>query len=226
MLSKFGILLDVKNFCPVHRKKIKMLKVGITGGIGSGKSTVCRLFEKFGVPVYYADDRAKWLMNHEEDLKAKLKESFGAAVYKEDGLLDRAYLAGIVFKDNAKLEILNSIVHPAVFEDGQAWQAEQEALGAVYTLKEAALLFETGSYKNLDRIIVVTAPEETRIKRVMERDNTTAEEVRARINKQMPQEEKEKRADHIITNIAWETLNIQISDVHEKLLYYAKRPKA
>jgi dephospho-CoA kinase len=207
-------------------KKIEMLKVGITGGIGSGKSTVCGLFEKFGVPVYYADDRAKWLMNHQEDLKKQLKENFGAAVYNEEGLLDRAYLAGIVFKDSAKLNILNSIVHPAVFEDGQQWQVEQEELGAVYTLKEAALLFETGSYLNLDRIIVVTVPEDIRIKRVIERDNTTEEEVRARINKQMPQEEKEKRADHIITNIAWETLNIQISDIHEQLLYYAKRPKS
>ncbi|CAA6799065.1 MAG: Dephospho-CoA kinase (EC [uncultured Aureispira sp.] len=202
-----------------------MLKVGITGGIGSGKSTVCRLFEKFGVPVYYADDRAKWLMNHQEGLKEQLKENFGAASYKEDGLLDRAYLAGIVFKDSAKLELLNSIVHPAVFEDGKQWQIEQEALGATYTLKEAALLFETGSYLNLDRIIVVTVPEEIRIKRVMERDNTTEEEVRARMNKQMPQEEKEKRADYIITNIAWETLNIQISEVHEQLVYQAKRPQ-
>ncbi|MBL4650615.1 MAG: dephospho-CoA kinase [Aureispira sp.] len=202
-----------------------MLKVGITGGVGSGKSTVCGVFEKFGVPVYYADDRAKWLMNHQEDLKQKLKENFGPAIYKEDGLLDRAYLAGIVFTDSTKLEVLNSIVHPAVFEDGQQWQIEQEALGAVYSLKEAALLFETGSYQHLDRIIVVTAPEETRIKRVMERDDMTAEEVRARINKQMPQEEKEKRANHIITNIAWKTLNIQISDVHEQLLYYAKRPQ-
>ena len=202
-----------------------MLKVGITGGIGSGKSTVCRLFERFGVPVYYADDRAKWLMNHQEGLKEKLKESFGAATYKEDGLLDRAYLAGIVFKDNTKLEALNRIVHPAVFEDGQEWEIEQEKSGAVYTLKEAALLFETGSYLNLDRIIVVTAPEEARIKRVMERDSMTEEEVRARINKQMPQEEKEKRANHIITNIAWKTLNIQISEVHEQLMYYAKRPQ-
>jgi len=202
-----------------------MLKVGITGGIGSGKSTVCRLFEKFGVPVYYADDRAKWLMNHQEDLKDKLKESFGAAVYNAEGLLDRAYLAEIVFKDSAKLAILNSIVHPAVFEDGEEWQREQEASGAIYTLKEAALLFETGSYLHLDRIIVVTAPEDIRIKRVMERDNTMEEAVRARISKQMPQEEKEKRADYIITNIAWETLNIQISEVHEKLVYYAKRPQ-
>jgi len=200
-----------------------MLKIGITGGIGSGKSTVCRLFEKLGIPVYFADDRAKWLMNNQEDLKEQLKSNFGSLVYNEEGELDRGYLASIVFNDKAKLEILNGIVHPAVFEDGVKWQAEQEALGTDYTLKEAALLFETGSYLALDKIIVVTAPEDVRIKRVMVRDNITEEEVMARINKQMPQAEKEKMADFIVTNIKWETLNIQVSKIHEELLYLAKR---
>ena len=200
-----------------------MLKIGITGGIGSGKSTVCKLFEKFGIPVYYADDRAKWLMNKEESLKEKLRSAFGTSVYNEAGDLDRGYLADIVFNDKSKLEVLNSIVHPAVFEDGAKWQAEQAALGANYTLKEAALLFETGSYQALDKIIVVTAPEAVRIERVMARDKITEEEVRARINKQMPQEEKEKMADFIVTNLAWETLNIQVSKIHEELTYLAKR---
>ena len=200
-----------------------MLKVGITGGIGSGKSTVCRLFEKFQIPVYYADDRAKWLMNNQEELKTKLRTSFGDAVYTEEGTLDRAYLANLVFKDKEKLNLLNSIVHPAVFEDGQQWQAEQKAQGALYTLKEAALLFETGSYKTLDKIIVVTAPEDIRIERVMERDNVDKAAVLARMSKQMPQKEKEERADFLITNIAWETLNVQVSEVHEQLTYWAKR---
>ena len=162
-----------------------MLKIGITGGIGSGKSTVCRLFEKLDVPVYYADDRAKWLMNNEEELKEKLRANFGSLVYNKEGDLDRGYLAGIVFNDQSKLEILNAIVHPAVFEDGVKWQGEQEAKGANYTLKEAALLFETGSNLTLDKIIVVTAPQEVRIKRVKARDNISKEEVLARINKQM-----------------------------------------
>lgn len=202
-----------------------MLKVGITGGIGSGKSTVCRLFEKFGVPVYYADDRAKWLMNHQEALKNRLKDAFGAAIYGKDGMLDRGYLANIVFNNREQLDLLNSIVHPAVFEDGNLWQEEQAATGVAYSLKEAALLFETGSYAALDKIIVVTAPENTRIQRVMERDNSTEEAVRARISKQMPQEEKVDRADFVITNIAWESLRIQVSKVHEDLLYHAKRPR-
>lgn len=202
-----------------------MLRVGITGGIGSGKSTVCRLFEKFGVPVYYSDDRAKWLMNNQKQLKKQLKAAFGTAVYNKDGSLDRAYLANIVFNDQKQLDVLNGIVHPAVFNDGSLWQKKQEATGIAYTLKEAALLFETESHAFLDKIIVVTAPEKTRIQRVMNRDNTTEEAVRARINKQMPQKEKEEQADFVITNIAWETLNIQVSKVHEDLLYYAKRPK-
>lgn len=202
-----------------------MLKVGITGGIGSGKSTVCRLFEKFGVPVYYADDRAKWLMNHQDELKEKLKEAFGKEVYGQEGMLDRTYLANIVFKDQEQLNILNGIVHPAVFKDGEQWQLKQEEEGVAYSLKEAALLFETGSYAALDKIVVVTAPEATRIQRVMERDGATKEEVKARISKQMPQKEKEERADFVITNIVWENLRIEISKVHEELMYQAKRPK-
>lgn len=200
-----------------------MLKIGITGGIGSGKSTVCRLFEKFGIPVYYADDRAKWLMNNQPELIEKLKTTFGTLVYDESGNLDRGYLADIVFNDKEKLDVLNAIVHPAVFDDGIKWQAEQEALGVPYSLKEAALLFETGSYLSLDKIIVVTAPEDLRIQRVMARDNVTREEVLARINKQMPQDEKEKLADYIVTNIAWESLNIQASEIHEELLYLSKK---
>lgn len=202
-----------------------MLKIGITGGIGSGKSTVCGLLEKFDVPVYYADDRAKWLMNHQEKLKQQLVEAFGKAVYDTGGNLDRAYLGQLVFNDKTQLERLNSIVHPAVFEDGQAWQEEQAAKGALYTLKEAALLFETGSYKQLDKIIVVTAPEDLRIKRVMDRDGVTEEAVRARMDKQWPDEKKVKMADFVVENIAWETLNIQVADLHEKLVYLAKRPQ-
>lgn len=196
-----------------------MLKIGITGGIGSGKTTVCRLFEEhFNVPVYYADDRAKWLMNNKEELKESLKTTFGALVYDNEGLLDRGYLSNIVFNDKAKLDILNGIVHPAVFEDGVHWQAEQEAIGVPYTLKEAALLFETGSYLALDKIIVVSVPDELRIERVMSRDNISREEVLARIGKQMLQEEKEKMANFIIVNIDRDSLLEQITKVHEALL--------
>lgn len=199
-----------------------MLKVGITGGIGSGKTTVCKLLERFGVPVYYADDRAKWLMHYNKNVKEQLIAAFGKEVYQEKGELDRTYLANLVFNNQAKLNQLNGIVHPAVQEDGLAWQAEQAAAGVPYTVKEAALLFETGSYKELDKIVVVTAPEEVRIQRVLQRENTTVEQIKARIQKQMPQEEKVKRADFVLENGAWETLNIHVSELHEKLLYLAK----
>jgi dephospho-CoA kinase len=200
-----------------------MLKVGITGGIGSGKTTVCRLLERFGIPVYYADDRAKWLMHYQENVKKALVAAFGTKIYDKEGLLNRPYLAQLVFNDKRQLDILNGIVHPAVKEDGIRWQAEQERLGAAYTVKEAALLFETGSAAELDKIVVVTAPEAVRIARVLKREDTTEAQVKARIAQQMPQEEKVKRADFVIHNNAWEQLNIDVSDLHERLLYLAKR---
>lgn len=196
-----------------------MLKIGITGGIGSGKTTACKIFEqKYNVPIYYADDRAKWLMNNDEKLKEQLKTTFGSLVYDATGKLDRAYLADIVFNDKSKLDILNGIVHPAVFEDGAKWQAEQQAMGHRYTLKEAALLFETGSYLTLDKIIVVSAPEDLRIQRVMARDNISREEVLARINKQMPQAEKEKMADFVIVNTDMDSLYEQVEKIHKSLV--------
>ena len=199
-----------------------MLKIGITGGIGSGKTTVCKLFEKLGVPVYYADDWAKWLMNNHDSLKRQLISNFGDKVYM-DGLLDRKYLAAIVFADQLKLNQLNQIVHPVVFDHLMNWQNEQEQKDVPFSLKEAALLYESGSYKELDKIIVVTAPLELRIKRVMQRDQTDEKSVQDRIDKQMSQEEKVSRADFVIENIQWETLNIQVSDIYEKLLYLSKR---
>lgn len=199
-----------------------MLKIGITGGIGSGKTTVCKLFEKLGVPVYYADDWAKWLMNNHESLKSQLIFNFGDKIYV-DGILDRKLLASIVFTNQSKLNQLNQLVHPVVFDHLLNWQHEQEGKNVPFTLKEAALLYESGSYKKLDKIIVVTAPLELRIKRVMQRDQTDEKSIQDRINKQMSQEEKVSRADYVIENIQWETLNIQVSDIYEKLIYLSKR---
>lgn len=200
-----------------------MLKIGITGGIGSGKSTVCRLFEALKVPVYYADDRAKLLMHEDAILRKELMHNFGTSVYNSEGALDRPYLANIVFNNPEKLTLLNSLVHPAVFKDSAAWYQQQAKAGFLYSLKEAALLYETGSYQNLDKIIVVTAPEEIRIKRVMSRDSVSREQVLARLQKQMPQEEKVQRADFVIENLAWETLNIQVAEIDEQLRYLAKK---
>ena len=193
-------------------------KVGITGGIGSGKTTVCKLFEQLGVPVYYADDRAKYLMQHEHHLIDEIKKHFGAEVYT-DGQLNRKQLSEKVFKDKAKLAILNSLVHPAVFHDVAMWMAEQEEKKQPYSLKEAALLVETGSYKDLDKLIVVTAPLDIRIKRVSERDSINSDEVMARVKNQLPEAEKVKLADFVIKNDAdLEHLQKQVIAIHEQLL--------
>mgnify|MGYP001065659965 CR=1 FL=1 len=195
-----------------------MLKIGITGGIGTGKTTVCKLFEKLGVPVYYADDRARWIINHQTDIIEQLKSLFGDDIYTSSGILDRPKVGTIVFKDKKKLAALNEIVHPAVFVDGQKWQKEMQDANHPYTLKEAALLFETGSNKFLDKIIVVIAPDALRIERVMKRDNLSEEEVRARFKNQMSQEEKESLADFLIHNVELNTLEAQVKTLHETLL--------
>jgi len=195
-----------------------MLKAGITGGIGSGKTTVCKMFEKLGIPVYYADDQAKYLMQHEHFLIDQLKKNFGEDVYV-NGKLDRKLLAGKVFNDPARLALLNSLVHPAVFRDTERWMEEQKEKKVPYVLKEAALLVETGSYKALDKLIVVTAPLDTRVQRVSERDKTNEEEIMARVKNQLPEEEKVKLADFVITNTgSLEELEQQVLKIHEQMI--------
>jgi dephospho-CoA kinase len=193
-----------------------MHKIGITGGIGSGKTSVCKIFETLGIPVYYADDRAKWLMTNNEDLKQEIIQIFGQEAYLDDGQLNRAHIGSIAFQNADKLKQLNAAVHPAVAKDGADWHYAQQDVP--YTLKEAALLYEAGSYKQMDKIIVVTAPEATRIERVIKRDQTTAEAVKARIDKQMPQEEKVQRADFVIHNDGEQSLIHQVLSIHQQLL--------
>ncbi len=200
-----------------------MLKIGITGGIGSGKTTVCKLFEALHIPIYYADDRAKWLMQNDAELMDELREAFGREVYTGSGILDRPFLAQIVFGDAEKLAKLNSLVHPAVQRDNDEWQRAQKYRDVAYTLKEAALLYESGANAHLDKIIVVSADLETRISRVMQRDNCSRQAVLARIDKQMPQEEKEKLADFRILNQEKENLAAQVQKIHEQLLKLAQR---
>ncbi|RMF24535.1 MAG: dephospho-CoA kinase [Bacteroidetes bacterium] len=199
------------------------LKVGITGGIGSGKTTVCRIFELLGVPVYYADERAKWLMTHDPELRHRIRERFGTEAYLPDGTLNRAFLAKQVFHDPEKLRGLNALVHPAVHADAARWHLEQSRKGASYTLREAALLFESGSYRHLDRMIVVTAPEELRIRRVMQRDGVSREAVRARMRHQWPEAEKAARADFLIQNDGEHLLLPQVLRVHRDLLNLAHK---
>ena len=194
-----------------------MLKIGITGGIGSGKTTACRLFEKLGVPVYYADDRAGWIQNNDPELIEAIKQVFGEGIYVNRNL-DRESLGKIVFSDKNKLDVLNKIVHPAVFKDANEWQEKQKKAGAACTLKEAALLFETGSYKTLDKIIVVSAPLDLRIERVMKRDNLNKDEVLKRIENQIPQEDKEKMADFVLNNTDLESLEKEVKQLHKLIL--------
>ncbi len=195
-----------------------MRKVGITGGIGSGKTTVCKIFETLGIPIYYADDRAKWLMVNSPALQTGIINLFGKESYDEEGQLNRAYIGGIAFKHPKKLQKLNALVHPAVFVDGENWQQEQLALQFPYTLKEAALLYESGSHKFLDKMIVVTAPEELRIERVMKRDGLDKEAVQDRIARQMPEAGKVAQADYIITNDGQQLLIPQVLQIHQQLL--------
>ena len=192
-----------------------MIKVGVTGGIGSGKTTVCKLFEKMDIPVYYADIEAKKLMNSDRQLKTKIKELLGKEAYYRNGRLNRKRVASIVFNDKEKLEKLNAIVHPAVEAHGKAWFGKQKTK---YAIKEAALLVENGSYKRLDYLIVVTAPVEMRIKRVVRRDKSSYNDVKLRIENQLPEIQKKKVADFIIDNSGEVSLVSQVWRIHRTLM--------
>ncbi|KAA3625143.1 MAG: dephospho-CoA kinase [Bacteroidetes bacterium] len=189
-------------------------KVGITGGIGSGKSTVSKLFEFLGIPVYYADDEAKKLMVEDQDLIQELKATFGQETYK-DGMLNRAFLANLVFKNEKLLQKLNSIVHPALGKHYEKWHAQQK--NTPYTIKEAAILFEMGAADHMDKVITVFAPVEMRINRVIKRDKVTKESVLDRIARQMPDDEKVEKADFVIMNDGNQSLIAQIIEIHKEL---------
>jgi len=195
-----------------------MIKVGLTGGIGSGKTTVAKIFELLGVPVYYADDAAKRIMNSDEELKSAIQKHFGEAAYK-NGQLDRAFLSSRVFGDSFQLEILNALVHPATIRDATNWMNRQQT---PYTIKEAALIFESGSAQELDYVIGVWAPAELRIKRTMERNDVSYDEVAKRMDKQVDEKIKMKLCDFVIYNDEQQLLIPQVIELHEKLIRIAK----
>lgn len=197
-----------------------MLKIGITGGIGSGKTTVCHLFETLHIPVYYADDAAKWLMNNNADLIIAIKNAFGSDVYNDQKQLQRTKLASIVFSNANARKLLEGLVHPAVEQHNQQWIEQHK--NAPYVLKEAALIFESGSYKHLDKVITVTAPLELRISRVTKRDNATRQQVEARIAAQMPDEEKIRLSDFVIYNNEQQMLIPQVMHIHEQIMQQIK----
>jgi len=190
------------------------LKIGITSGIGSGKSTVSRIFETLGVPVYYADDVAKELMHNNEDLKKRLIQAFGEETYL-DGKLNRKFLSAAVFNNDEKLQLLNSIVHPIVIAEGEKWMQAQTA---PYAIKEAALFFESGSATDLDYMIGVYAPETLRIHRVMKRDNITREAVLARMEKQINETVKMRLCDFVVVNDEQQMVIPQVLELHQRFL--------
>lgn len=189
-------------------------RVGITGGIGSGKTTVCHLFEALGIPIYYADDRAKWLLGHDEALIKAVKGLLGEEAYVE-GQYNRAYVGEVVFKNPKLLAQLNAISHPAVEADSRKWH--ESFVNVPYTLKEAALMIESGSHRYLDYLIVVIAPEALRIERVMRRDRVDAAAVRSRIARQMAEDEKIKLADWVVVNDGQHALIPQVWAIHQAL---------
>jgi len=190
-----------------------MLKVGITGNIGSGKTTVSKIFEVLSIPVFYADDAAKNVMVNDPILIDAIKIAFGTAAYFDDGKLNRKYIAGIVFNNEAELDKLNAIVHPATFRAFDNWLLLHG--DAPYVLKEAALLFESDSYKMCDKTIMVTAPLEMRIQRVIQRDNLPKDEILKREARQFSEERKLQLADYLINNDEKELVIPQVLMLHE-----------
>jgi|SRR5581483_4144098 len=191
-----------------------MLKVGVTGGIGSGKSSVCKIFECLGVPVFRADDEGRRLLSEDADVQKKVVDLFGNSVLIS-GKLDRKKIASVVFNDEKKLVQLNSVIHPAVRNSFLNWLNGQSTN---MIIEEAAILFESGAYKNMDTVIVVSAPEYVRIDRVMRRDNTTEQEVKLRMKNQLSEEDRVKRASHVIVNDGTAMLIPAVLDLHKSLL--------
>jgi dephospho-CoA kinase len=194
-----------------------MIQLGITGGIGSGKSTVCKVLEHFGIPVYYADEEAKKILDL-PFIQKKVIAAFGSTVKKKDGHLDRQKIASIVFADKEKLKQLNAIVHPEVAKQYNNWLKSKSK--SQLLAKEAAILFESGSYSQMNKIISVYAPKELRIKRAMQRDKVTREEVLMRMKKQLSEKEKMMRSDFILLNNEKKLLLPQIISVLKKLKYH------
>ena len=194
-------------------------KVGLTGGMGSGKSIIAKIFETIGIPVFNADTIAKKLMEQDPELKQKITQLFGTDTYL-DGKLNRAFLAGIVFNDKEKLALLNNVVHPATLAAAMDWMNQQTA---PYMVKEAALIFEAGAEKQLDLVIGVSAPKDMRMKRVMERDGIGKEQAEARMRNQMDDTEKMSLCDHVIINDEKHLIVPQVLRIHQTIMNSTKR---
>ncbi|MFB9057880.1 dephospho-CoA kinase [Mariniflexile ostreae] len=191
-----------------------MIIVGLTGGIGSGKTTVARAFSALGVPVYIADEEAKKLMQSSKEIKQELVALFGEQAYNDQGL-NRSFLADIIFKDKAYLKKMNAIVHPRVAKHFEKWTSKQKA---PYVIKEVAILFENGGYTLCDVIITVVAPKDLKIKRLLSRDNTTVEKIEAIMANQWNDDKKVELSHYVIENIDFEKIKMQVLEVHGQIL--------
>ncbi len=198
-----------------------ILKVGLTGGIGSGKSTVAQIFEILGTPVYYADIEAKRLMNEHPELRTAITNVFGQEAYSND-ILNRKYIASVVFSDSSKLRLLNSLVHPVTKKDSENWMNRQTT---PYAIHEAALIFEARVSDRLNYVIGVSSPLELRIKRAMERDKVDRDEILKRMNQQMDEKAKMNKSDFIILNDEQQLLIPQVLTLHEKLIQLSKQKR-
>ncbi|CEN54071.1 dephospho-CoA kinase [Capnocytophaga canis] len=191
-----------------------MMVVGLTGGIGSGKTTIARMFQDLGIPVYISDIEAQKVIETDPVVKRRIIEEFGELAYIDEKY-NRRYIADIVFNDKHKLQKLNNIVHPALALHFQRWKDMQKSL---YIIKEAAILFESGAYKQCDYIITVTAPEQERIRRVVERDQVTEKLVRERMRNQWTDEERIKLSDEVVDNINIQVSLLKVKEIHSKLI--------
>jgi dephospho-CoA kinase len=191
-----------------------MLKIGLTGGMGSGKTTVSRIFSVLGIPVFYADDIAKTIMNEDAGLKQGIINLFGEDAYINN-MLNRKFVAGIVFNDKHKLDRLNALIHPVTIAAADKWM---QAQSTAYVIKEAALMFESAAAANLDYIIGVYAPQHLRLQRVMHRDDATREDVLARMNNQIDETIKMKLCDFVIVNDEQQAVLPQVLSLHENFL--------
>jgi dephospho-CoA kinase len=191
-----------------------MIVVGLTGGIGSGKSTIAALFKELGVPVYNSDERAKHLMNTSKKIRKQLVEFLGKKTYLDDKL-NRAYIAKKVFNDVDLLEQLNHIIHPVVRKDFLKWKKKQDA---PYVIQETALLFENNAQELYDKVILITAPKDLRIERLLSREKSTKEQIIARMNNQLDDDSKLELANFVIENIDLNRTVLKVLDVHEAIL--------
>lgn len=191
-----------------------MLKIGLTGGIGTGKTTVAKIFETLKVPIYYSDYWAKYLTNNSSEIITKLKKEFGEDIYLQEGELNKTKLSSIIFSDKSNLAKVNDIIHPVVRAHFGNWVRNIEVQGFSYIIKEAAILFESGANKQVDKVIIVTSSKKLRIKRLQRRDDISADEIQKKMNSQMSEEEKISLSDYIIKNNDNEMLIPQVLELH------------